>query len=238
MLTSFCSFVTDGSDGRTLSFNYSDVRWPDPTGHTQLQVKVSHTACGYPVDHYFLGESSRFGLQWDACGYSSPCQPLSQVMEPMKSTAMAFSSIDPLPSTWLRKPTFAFPSNGSWTKNGSPCAHVANLTTRCGGGPCWYLPGRPKKDLFDAAHCAGVGGPRGIDWCAVTDLCFSENVTDPTALPPWESLVGISFSHLKLTNDWGHAEGFIPVKDVVVGKVAAPLPGVCGYEFGPPAMVM
>lgn len=229
--------VAGGSDGRTLSFNYSDVRWPSPQGHTQLQVRVSHTACGYPVDHYFFGEAeANFGLEWDACGYNYPCKPFSQVMDPTKSTAMAFGLIDPLPSTWLRKPTFAFPQNGSWTKNGSPCAHVSNLTTRCGGGPCWHLPGDPKTDLFDAAHCAGIGGPRGIDWCAVTDLCFSENVTDPTTLPPWESLVGISFSHLKLANQWGHVEGFIPVKDVVVGKAAAPLPGVCGYAFGPPIM--
>ena len=68
----------------------------------------------------------------------------------------------------------------------------------------------------------------------MTDLCFSENVTDPTSLPPWESLVGISFSSLQLANRWVRFEGFIPVDDVVVGKVEAPLPGACGERWSAP----
>ena len=34
-----------------------------------------------------------------------------------------------------------------------------------------------------------------VDWCAVTDICFSTNSSDPAALPPWETLIAISFSN-------------------------------------------
>merc|ERR1712072_302404 len=122
-------------------------------------------------------------------------------MPPIESTRMAFEGFH-AESDWTLAPKYVDPSQ--WGANvhiGEPCAHYSKLHTSCGDShgteACWYLPASDHGGV----KCQGADSPSGKQempskWCAVTDLCFSQNSTSPGLLPPWGSLVGIAFADL------------------------------------------
>ena len=176
-----------------MHYNFSGAnRWPNPE-KTDIQVTVNNTSCGsMPSVHYFMGEGERFGLSWNPCfTQGSPdCKPFMEVPTAEEVGWMSFAGLnDSVAGEWISTPRYFAPPNdySKGVLTGPPCRMYSKLQEACGGRACWRLPGQPQNFFNSAADCSGVGGARGFDWCAVTDLCFAANATSAGVLQPRES---------------------------------------------------